>query len=84
MERVARTIAGTAFGLTAAVILLAPWCFGAWEVWWFWPFLVLIFMTTALFGVQLLLKATHHETHTVSGRSGSSSVPPLVPLARRC
>ena len=72
MERVERTVAWTAFGLTAAVILLAPWCFGAWEVWWFWPFLLLIFVTTALFGVQLLLKATHHETHTVSGRSGSS------------
>lgn len=69
MEKIESAVAWTAFGVTAIIVLLSPWCFGAWEAWWFWPFTGLVFIATSIFGTQLLLRATHHERHTVSGRS---------------
>ncbi len=73
MERIESTISWSAFGLLSTVVLLAPWFFGAWEVWWFWPFVAVLSVSSALFGVQLLLDATYREKHTVSGvRSGSA------------
>ncbi|NQU39050.1 MAG: O-antigen ligase family protein [Lentisphaerae bacterium] len=72
MERIETTIAWSAFCLLAAVVLVAPWCFGAWEAWWFWPFVTVIFAASALFGFQLLLRATQEETHPVSGRRPST------------
>ena len=37
------------------VVLVSPWLFGAWEMWWFWPFAVLIFLATLIFALRLLL-----------------------------
>ena len=34
---------------------VAPWFFGAWEVWWFWPFVVLLAVGCLLAGISLLL-----------------------------
>ena len=42
------------FGLAAFAVLAAPWLFGAWEMWWFWGFACLIFLSTALFAVRML------------------------------
>jgi len=73
MERFESTLSWIAFGLLATVVLVSPWCFGAWEAWWFWPFTAVIFLSTALLGMQLLLEATQHEKHSVPGvRTGSS------------
>jgi len=54
-------------------VLLGPWLFGAWEMWWFWPFTLSIFISSLLFGLCLLLpesspaeavQATSERTHT--------------------
>lgn len=46
-----------AFCAAAAVVLLAPWLFGAWEMWWFWPLAGGLFLSTLLFALRLLLSA---------------------------
>ncbi|MDP6630892.1 MAG: O-antigen ligase family protein [Kiritimatiellia bacterium] len=71
MEQIKSIIGRVAFSLLATVVLVAPWLFGAWEVWWFWSFTAILFVSSALFGAQLLLESVHHEVHTVSG-TGSS------------
>lgn len=42
--------------LTVAV-LVSPWFFAAWEMWWFWPFAVLLFLSAAAFALRLVLRA---------------------------
>ncbi|MDA0989297.1 MAG: O-antigen ligase family protein [Verrucomicrobia bacterium] len=41
------------FAFVLPPILIAPWLFGAWEMWWFWPCAACIFVATALLGLQL-------------------------------
>ncbi len=36
------------------VVVAAPWLFGAWEMWWFWPFAGLIFLGTACCGFLMM------------------------------
>jgi O-antigen ligase len=36
-------------------VLVGPWLFGAWEMWWFWPFTLSVFLSSLLFGLDLLL-----------------------------
>lgn len=43
------------FGLLAVPVLAGPWFFGAWEMWWFWPFACFIFAATLVLGVRLML-----------------------------
>ena len=50
----ARQLLGHAFLLTAGAVLAAPWLFGAWESWWFWPFVVCLFASFFVFAVRLL------------------------------
>ncbi len=42
------------FLLTALVLLAAPWLFGAWEMWWFWPLTTVLFGAVLLFAVRLV------------------------------
>ncbi|MBN1672246.1 MAG: O-antigen ligase family protein [Kiritimatiellae bacterium] len=49
------------FVCCAAVVLVAPWCLAAWEMWWFWPFAVGLFLGLLFFGVRLLLAAQSGE-----------------------
>lgn len=37
------------------VCCVSPWFFGAWETWWFWPFVVLLAFSAVLAGSKLLL-----------------------------
>ncbi len=57
MAGVDRILSRAVQGLLLAVLLLAPWFFGAWETWWFWPFAGAILAATGLFGLRLLLRA---------------------------
>jgi O-antigen ligase len=66
-----RILAGAAFFLTAVVLFMAPWFFGAWEHWWFWPFAGGIFLAAFCFGVRLLLRAT---------AQGQADLPPIPSL----
>lgn len=60
------SIAGFVFACVA--ILVGPWLFGAWEMWWFWPFAVCIFISTFFFSFRLILPAfmegpSHEQAH---------------------
>ena len=50
------TLEKAGFGCIAATVLVAPWMFGAWEMWWFWPFAVLIFVAALLFACRVLIR----------------------------
>lgn len=41
--------------LIGVVALAAPWFFGAWETWWFWPFMVCLFAAGACYAGRLML-----------------------------
>lgn len=56
------------FVLLLTVLLAAPWFFGAWEMWYFWPFATIIFGTTALLAIRLILSAIRRTTGTYPGR----------------
>ncbi len=43
------------FALATTVLLAAPWLFGAWEMWWFWPLTTLLFAALLLFSVRLVM-----------------------------
>ncbi len=39
----------------AVAVLVGPWFFGAWEMWWFWPFFCFIGLATLAGGVRLAI-----------------------------
>ncbi len=45
-----------AFLTFGGVVLLSPWAFGAWEMWWFWPLATVLFAGVLLAGVGTLLR----------------------------
>ena len=62
------------FAVVALVVLLAPWFFGAWEMWWFWPFAVAISTAVALQAARLIAWAC---------RGPETTTPTLAPAARQ-
>jgi len=50
-DRICRAI--TLLGVSF-VVLTAPWFFGAWEQWWFWPFVAAIFLGTLGFAGTMI------------------------------
>lgn len=44
-----------AFACIVLNIVLSPWCFGSWEMWWFWPMAALIFAGCLFSGLGVLL-----------------------------
>jgi len=57
MQRWDTIIGEILFGLLALVAIGSTWMFGAWENWWFWPFVTLILLATACFAVRLICSA---------------------------
>lgn len=45
----------TGFVLIGLTLLAAPWLFGAWEMWWFWPFAFLLFLATLILALRFIL-----------------------------
>lgn len=43
------------FACIAVVTLISPWFFAAWEMWYFWPFVALIFAAMFFFSTRLLI-----------------------------
>ena len=64
------------------VVLLAPWLFGAWEAWWFWPFVAAIAAAAADTG--LVITAEEHQVggfgNLVAGAIAQSDIPRPVKL----
>lgn len=50
-----RILAWCSFLAVGLVVIASPWFFGAWEMWWFWPFTTLLFVASLLFAVRLVL-----------------------------
>lgn len=48
---------GLCFSFLCVPVLMGPWFFGAWEMWWFWPFATLIFVATLFCALRLLLQS---------------------------
>jgi hypothetical protein len=42
------------FAVIGAVLVLGPWMFGAWEMWWFWGFTAVICLGAVLTGLQMI------------------------------
>ena len=54
-------------------VLAGPWLFGAWEMWWFWPLMMCLFLAAAFFATRLLIQARiqpyeppHHDSPHVA------------------
>lgn len=56
-------LAWISFVLVCIVANIAPWLFGAWEMWWFWPFAVCIFAASFCFALRLVLGGSLLRTH---------------------
>ena len=46
------------FSSVGLAVLAGPWCFGAWEQWWFWPFVGAIFVGLVATGIRLAVMPT--------------------------
>lgn len=55
MSRLYTAIEWCVFALLAVVVLGAPWLFGAWEMWWFRPFMTALWAALFLSAVRLVL-----------------------------
>lgn len=56
-----KALAWMSFCLVSICIMVGPWIFGAWEAWFFWPLVTLIFLSTFAFSLRLFLKAYRAE-----------------------
>ncbi len=54
-HRIDSVLSWLGFGILALVLTFAPWCFGAWEMWWFWPGVVGLMASTGVLGLRLLI-----------------------------
>jgi len=61
MSLTAGILSWSAFIFALIAVLLAPWFFGAWQQWWFWPFFTCLAMSTFLFAARLLVRAYGHR-----------------------
>jgi len=66
-------LSGCGFALACLAVTMAPWLFGAWEMWWFWPFAVCIFASALCFGLRLILAALTGDSSGVACCLGGRS-----------
>lgn len=57
MQQADSIVERVVFALVTCVLLAAPWLFGVWEMWWFWPFAVGLFLATGGFALRLMFCA---------------------------
>jgi len=56
------------FVCIAVVVTFSPWLFAAWEMWFFWPFVALIFLSLLFFSLKLVLSARSSEPGNGGGK----------------
>ena len=73
MEILQKLLSAIGFGCLAATVLVAPWLFGAWEMWWFWLFALGLFFSTLCWALRLLLASARagDEADLREGGSGT-------------
>ncbi|MFC1497313.1 O-antigen ligase family protein [Verrucomicrobiota bacterium] len=62
-------LAWAGFVCVCIPVLIGPWFFGAWEMWWFWPFTVFIFLGSLFLAIRLCL-----PTNIEDNDSGQSAL----------
>lgn len=67
MNKLSKILNPCSFTLTSIVILVAPWLFGSWEMWWFWSMAALLFISTTCFALQIII-APAEETKSLNRR----------------
>ena len=55
MKKIDDIFSWISFSLLLFATVVSPWFFGAWEMWWFWPFTAIIFASTFFFALRLLV-----------------------------
>lgn len=77
-------LSGASFGAVALLLVTSPWLFGAWEAWWFWPFVALVFLSSFAFSIRLLIAiAIRHQQPESEGAEAETPDPirqRVVPL----
>jgi O-antigen ligase len=67
------TLTRSEISLVYTPVVLGPWVFGAWEMWWFWPLATALFSAMVLFGIRVLrggLRVPGEETASGCGGVG--------------
>ena len=49
------TLSWLSFFCALLVLLVSPWLFGGWEMWWFWPLVAALFVSVFLFSLRVML-----------------------------
>lgn len=78
LDRAGSALRTGGFWCMYLVIVLSPWWFGSWEMWWFWPMAVLLFLGAFLAGTGSLLGSAF--TARLSCRNGNQ---PAYRMERR-
>ena len=55
LKNIDNILSWISFSLLLFAVVVSPWFFGAWEMWWFWPFTTIIFTSTFFFALRLLI-----------------------------
>jgi O-antigen ligase len=54
-ERIDSVLSSLFLACIIGVGIISPWMFGAWETWWFWPFMGCLFAAGACYAARLML-----------------------------
>ena len=68
MKRLDAVLSWLLFALLSMTVFGGLWLFGAWEVWWFWPFSTLLFSSFAVFLLRSLLRPSVYRMVDDEGR----------------
>lgn len=68
------------FACVSAVLLLSPWTFSSWEMWWFWPMVAVLFLACFFSGTAVLLPIFFGAPHHSHRHSSGHSLPPALCL----
>lgn len=66
------------FLLLCMPIIIGPWLFASWEMWFFWPMVLAIFLSSALFSLRLIGMEINSENHLIPRNGGS--LPKLIKI----
>lgn len=80
MQRLDGILGNLMTGLITLVALAAPWLFGAWETWWFWPFVGSLFAAAACFCGRLMLCARIGSGHVEFSRPVKAALWAYLPF----
>jgi O-antigen ligase len=72
-----RIFSAAGFVLLCLPVLAGPWLFGAWEMWWFWPFALCVFGSACCLGLRLLIRPITCRIQPQPGAADPGAAPGL-------